>query len=146
MGDLVGGVGREDEAGLVGHHHGVPADGVDGVGREDLAAPAGEEAPLVQGQAHQASRLGAVDHVAHLSHVLAGADRHHREPADLGGVHEELHRLPLVAITPPPRRRRRSKRKATAARTRTTSTTISQPIASIALLPLLEGLQARSYA
>src|SRR5581483_5346122 len=133
VGQLVGGVVGGDEAVLVEDHHRVPADGVDLLGGEDLTAPAGEEAPLVEGEADQATGLRVVDDVPDLGDVLPAADGHHRQAVDLGGGHQELHGLPRVAITPPDRRRRWTTMNATTATTRTTSTTMSHPRASMRL-------------
>ena len=96
---------------------------------QDLAATTGEKAPLVERETDQAPCLGVVDHVTHLGDILAVSDGDDRKPADLRGRHEQLHRLPRVAMTPPPRRRRRAITKIATATNTTMTTTINQPTA-----------------
>ena len=93
--DVVGGVLRCDQTGLVEHHHGMLADRMDRLGWEDLAMSSRQEASLVEGQPDQGTRFRVVDHVAYLGYVLPTVDGDDGKPADLRGGHEKFSLLAL---------------------------------------------------
>jgi hypothetical protein len=132
VGDIFRSIRGSGETRFIKHHHCVLADRMDRRSGQDLVAPTSQKPPLVKGQADQATCLGVVDNVTHLSDVLPASDRDNRKSPDLRSSHEQPHRLPRVAMTPPFRRRRRAITKTAATTETTITTTISQVMAPIA--------------